>query len=86
MYTMSRVALRTNAIINAIHNEAFNTTHHEWKKAVRRYYTQGYDNGETTRLYKELAHLGADMDELFDEDFAIREEVEEEKAMKEEEE
>lgn len=82
MYTLSKYAMRTNAIINAIYEDAFEETYRKWKKALRNYYTNGYDNGETTKLYKELEALGADMDELFDEEFAIRERVEEEKALR----
>ena len=59
MMTLSAMRIRTEIMLDA----------------VRNYYTQGYDNGETTKLYKELEALGADLDQLYDEDSKIREEV-----------
>jgi hypothetical protein len=67
--------MRTNMMLAIIHEQTVEETYRKWKVAVRTYYEQGYDNGETTKLYKELEELGADMEKLFDEDFRIREEV-----------
>lgn len=55
--------------------EAQKRAYEKWKAATRNYYEAGYDNGETTKLYKELEELGANMGVLIDEDLKIRDEV-----------
>lgn len=75
MMTLSRMAMRTNYMIEQMRINAINETFEQWKEATRKYYEQGYDNGETTRLYKELERLGMDMDVVFDTDYEIREEI-----------
>ena len=75
MLTFQGMRMRTQMMMDIIHYQAVEETYRKWQAAVRNYYTQGYDNGETTKLYKELESLGVDMEKLFDEDFRIREEV-----------
>lgn len=75
MMTFQGMRMRTSLMLSIIHEQAVEETYLKWQAAVRNYYTQGYDNGETTKLYKELESLGADMEKLFDEDFRIRKEV-----------
>ena len=75
MMTLSRTAMRTNYMIEQIRINAINETFEQWKEATRRYYEHGYDNGETTKLYRELEKLGMDMEVVFDTDYEIREEV-----------
>ena len=62
-------------MMEELRRQAINETFEQWKEATRKYYTQGYDSGETTKLYKELERLGANIDILFDTDLEIREEV-----------
>lgn len=75
MMTLSAMRIKTEMMLEAIREQAIEETYRQWQDAVRNYYTQGYDNGETTKLYKELEALGADLDQLYDEDSKIREEV-----------
>lgn len=75
MMTLQGMRMRTEYMIEQIRINAIEDTFEEWKAAVRNYYTVGYDNGETTKLYKELEKLGANMESVIDEDFRIREEV-----------
>ena len=75
MMTLQGMRMRTNMMLAIIHEQAVEETYRKWQAATRTYYEQGYDNGETTKLYKELEELGVDMEKLFDEDFRIREEV-----------
>lgn len=75
MMTLSAMRIKTEMMLEAIREQAIEETYRQWQDAVRNYYTQGYDNGETTKLYKELETLGADLDQLYDEDSKILEEV-----------
>ena len=75
MLTFQGMMMRTQMMMDIIHAQAVEETYRKWQDATRNYYEQGYDNGETTKLYKELENLGVDPDKLFDEDFRIREEV-----------
>ena len=75
MMTLSAMRIKTEMMLEAIREQAIEETYRQWQDAVRNYYTKGYDNGETTKLYKELEALGADLDQLYDEDSKIREEV-----------
>jgi len=72
---LSRGTVRTNYIIEQIRLNALQDTMKKWKGALMHYYTQGYDNGESTKLYNELIKFGADPEKLFDIDFDIRESV-----------
>ena len=74
MLTFQGMRMRTEMMMSMMHQQAVEETYRKWQDATRNYYTQGYDSGETTRLYKELESLGVDPDILFDEDFRIREE------------
>ena len=76
MMTLSQMTLKTNYMMEQLRLNALEDTLKKWKGALMHYYTQGYDNGETTKLYNELIKFGADPDELFDIDFEIRDSVE----------
>jgi len=76
MMTLSTMILRTNYMMEQMRLNAFEDTMKKWKGALMHYYTQGYDNGETTKLYNELIEFGADPDELFDIDLEIRDAIE----------
>ena len=76
MTTLSTMAMRTHYMIEQMRIDALESTMKKWKGALAHYYTQGYDNGDTTKLYNELIKLGADPDELFDIDFEIHDSIE----------
>ncbi|MCM1559617.1 MAG: hypothetical protein NC123_08735 [Butyrivibrio sp.] len=67
--------LRTEYMMEQIRIDAIEDTLRKWKEALKKYYEVGYDNGETTRLYKELEKLGADTEKLIEIDLSIRDEV-----------
>lgn len=75
MMTLQGMRERTEYMMEKIREDAIMETFEKWKEAVRNYYINGYDNGETTKYYKELENLGANMEILIDEDFKIREEI-----------
>ncbi len=75
MITIQDLMLDTKAKMEQMRRNAIDDTFAKFKEASRRYYTQGYDNGETVALVKELEALGANMEMVFDEDLAIRDEV-----------
>ena len=62
-------------MMEKIREDAIIEIFEKWKDAVRNCYTNGYDNGETTKYYKELEKLDANMEILIDEEFKIRDEV-----------
>lgn len=76
MMSLSQMALKTNYMMEQMRLDALNNTMKKWKGALMHYYTQGYDNGESTKLYNELIKFGANPEKLFDIDFDIRESVE----------
>ena len=71
--TLSQMALRTNYMMEQMRIDAINDSMKKWKEALHTYYSQGYDQRQTTKFYNELVRLGVDPDELFDIDFEIRE-------------
>ena len=73
MLTFQGMRMRTAYMMEVIRQEAIEETLEKWKVALKNYYTIGYDNGESVKLYKELERLGADTEQLFDIDFEIRE-------------
>ena len=75
MMNLQTMRMRTEYMMETMRQNAIMDTFEKWKNAVREYYTNGYDNGETTKYYKELESLGANMEVLIDEEFKIREEV-----------
>lgn len=75
MMTFQGMRMKTEFIMEQIRINAIEDTFEKWKAAVRRYYEIGYDNGETTKLYKELENLGANMEVLIETDLKIRDEV-----------
>ena len=81
MFTLQDLQMKTECMMEQIRRNAIDTTIEEFKEAVKRYYTNGYDNGETIKLVKELEELGVYMEVIFDIDWNIREEVEISKKM-----
>lgn len=77
MLTFQGMMMRTRAIEERLRCNAIDETLKQFESAARAYYTNGYDNGETVRLIKELESLGANMDVVFDIDYNIREECKE---------
>ncbi len=75
MKTLQGMRMRTEYMMEQMRINAINDTFEKWKKAVRSYYVNGYDDGETTRLYKELEELGANMEYVIESDLQIRDEV-----------
>ena len=54
MLTFQGMRERTNYMMEAMRERAIMDTYEKWKAATHHYYSQGYDNGETTKYYKEL--------------------------------
>ena len=75
MFTIQGLMMKSEAIMEQIRINAIEHTFEQFKEASRRYYTQGYDNGEAVALIKELEKLGANMEVVFETDLNIREEV-----------
>lgn len=75
MRTLQEMRMRTDYMMEAMRQDAVKETFEKWKKAVYSYYTNGFDNGKTTKLYKELEKLGASQELLFEAELKIREEV-----------
>lgn len=71
MLTFQEMEMRTAYMMEQMRRDAIDKTFSEWKKAIKNYYEVGYDNGETTKLYKDLFKLGVDPGYLFDIDFEI---------------
>ena len=71
MMTLSRMTLNTNCIAEQIRAEALNATLEKWKESLETYYSQGHDEGQTTKLFKELMEFGADPEQLVDIDLEI---------------
>ena len=66
-----------------IRQQAIMETFEKWKLATFSYYRNRHDNGEITKLYKELDKLGANFELLIDYDLAIRDAVEQGKQLEE---
>ena len=75
MFTIQGLMMKSEAIMEQIRINAIEDTFEQFKEASRRYYTQGYDNGEAVALIKGLEKLGANMEVVFDADLSIRDEV-----------
>ena len=75
MFTIQGLMMKSGAIMEQIRINAIEDTFEKFKEAARRYYTQGYDSGESVALIKELEQLGANMEVVFDTDLSIRDEV-----------
>lgn len=75
MMSLQGLRLRTEYMMEQMRIDAIEDTLKKWKEALKKYYEVGYDNGETTRLYKELEKLGADAEKLVEIDLSIRDEV-----------
>ena len=75
MFTLQSLMMKTEAMMEQIQVNAIEDTFEKFKEASRRYYTQGYDNGEAVSLIKQLEQLGANMEVVFDTDLNIRDEV-----------
>lgn len=72
MYTLSASVMKTNYIIEQIRMDAIDATLSEFESACHNYYKNGYDNGESACLVKELMDLGVDLDYITDIEFSIR--------------
>lgn len=75
MMTIQGLMMKTDYMMEQIRLQAVEHTIEEFKKAAYRYYRQGYDNGETVALIKELKELGADDEYVTDLDLSIMDEV-----------
>lgn len=75
MITLQGLRMKTEAMMEQMRRDAIDQTFEQFKAAARRYYTQGYDNGESVALIHELENLGANMDVVFDADLEIRDSV-----------
>ena len=73
MLTFQGMRMRTNYIMEQLRINAIDSTLKKFMSAAEAYYTNGYDNGETVKLIKELESLGANMDIVYDIDYDIRE-------------
>ncbi len=76
MMTLQGLRMKTEWMMNQMHQKAVEDTIERFKKAARIYYLQGYDNGETVSLVRELIDLGVDQGYIIDLEFEIRDEVE----------
>lgn len=77
--TFQGMRIKTEYIMEQMRRDAIDYTMQQFVEADRRYYEQGYDNGEAVKLIKELERLGADMEAVTDIDLSIRDAVEEAK-------
>lgn len=75
MFTIQGLMMKTEAMMEQMRRDAIDQTLEQFKEASRRYYTQGYDNGEAVALIKELEKMGANMEVVVDIDLSIRDEV-----------
>lgn len=76
MVTLQGLRMKTEWMMNQMHQKAVEDTIERFKKAARIYYQHGYDNGETVSLVRELMDLGVDQGYIIDLEFEIRDEVE----------
>lgn len=75
-FNLMDLTMKTHYMMEHIRRRAIDDTLEKFKVAARNYYTQGYDNGETVKLVKELEELGANMDMVAELDIDIMCEVE----------
>lgn len=68
--------MKTAYMMEEMRRRAIDTTVEQMKEAARRYYRQGYDNGELTASIRELEELGANMEMVVEIELAVRDEVE----------
>lgn len=73
MMTLSEMTMKTNWMMEMMRQNAIVNTIEKFKAACHSYYKNGYDNGETVQLVKELEKLGLDIDEIADIESEIRE-------------
>lgn len=73
MLSFQEMRDRTNYMIEMIRRSAIDETVEQFKAAATKYYTDGYDNGETVKLIHELESLGVDSSVIFDIEWDIRE-------------
>lgn len=72
MFALDTMRRKTAYMMEALKYQAIEETFKKWEQATHSYYSIGYDNGETTKYYKELEDLGANMEALVDIDLEIR--------------
>lgn len=82
MRTFQGMRMRTDWMMEQLRRQAIDETWKKWEAAAFNYYRQGYDNGESVKLIKELERLGANSEAIIDRDLEIRDEVELEKELK----
>ena len=73
MLTFQGMRDRTNYMMESIRRSAIDETLKQFKTAATKYYTDGYDNGETVKLIHELESFGVDSGVIFDIEWEIRE-------------
>lgn len=73
--TFQGIQMMVDYITEEIRQRAIDDLVEKFKVAARKYYTDGYDSGETVNLIKQLEDLGVGMDVIIDMDFDIRDEV-----------
>lgn len=84
MLTLQGLRAKTQWMTDQLRQKAIESTIERFKEAARIYYRQGYDNGESSALVRELMELGVELDYITDIEFAIRDEVEAENEAEEE--
>ena len=75
LITLQGMRQRTEWMMQEIQRQTVEETYAKWEEAARKYYRQGYDNGESVKLLKELESLGVDAEYLIERDLDIRDEV-----------
>ena len=75
MITLSEMSLKTQYMMEQMRLQAIEDTFNKYREALKNYYTQGYDNGESVKYYKELEELGVEFEVLFETDMEIRDSV-----------
>ena len=73
MLSFQEMRARTNYMCEMIRRAAIDETIEKFKAAATRYYTDGYDNGETVKLIHDLEDLGVDGEVIFEIEWEIRE-------------
>jgi hypothetical protein len=75
MFTIQGLMMKTEYMMEQIRRNAIDDTIEKFKVACRHYYETSEGGDETTRLYKELEKLGANMEAVWEIDWSIRDEV-----------
>ena len=75
--TMSRMAMKTEWMMEQMRRDAIDSTFETFKKLIREYYINGYDasEGKLDETIRELERLGANMEAVLEAEFEIRDEL-----------